>query len=237
MTESEITAVVVDRLDGEQLVLDGLGLARAFFHGDPSSVGNNSFDALAGRGDPNMITTSDLQTINRRMRARSSPDHWVTVLDRHLDSLAAIDSALDLISSDAEEWAAANGEELARRAFGAVIAPHRGLSVATKILHLKRPRFFPVLDALVMTMAGINMPTDATPTRRIETAMVLLLHLREQGRRNLDSLRAIQGALREEGIDRSLLRVFDAILWFSHPAAGVAGTSRQFTISAGAGPS
>lgn len=222
--------IAVERLDGERLVLDGLGLARAFFQGDPSSIAQGSYDSLAGRGYRDMITTADLQAINRTMRARSSHRSWGSLLNRHLDWLASLDPELDLIESDASEWRAADGEHLVRTALTATIGPYRGPSVATKVLHLKRPRLFPVLDDLVAVMLGVNMPSDAPAPRRVEVAMELLLHLREQGRRNIAALREIQGSLREDGIERPLLRVFDAVLWFSHPAAGVPGVTRELRI-------
>jgi uncharacterized protein DUF6308 len=223
-------SIEVDRLDGERLVLDGLGLARAFFQRDPSSIAQGSYDSLAGQGHRDMITTADLEAINRTMRARSSHSSWEPVLNRHLDWLASLDPELDLIEADEPAWHAADAELLVRTALSATIGPYRGPSVATKVLHLKRPRLFPVLDDLVAVMLGVNMPTDASATRRVEVAMELLLHLREQGRRNIAALQAIQGSLSNDGIDRPLLRVFDAMLWFSHPAAGIRGATRELRI-------
>lgn len=69
---TQSTTLWIDRLDGERLVLDGLGLARGFFLGDPSSISAGSYDSLAGLGEGGRITTVDIQAINRTMRARSS---------------------------------------------------------------------------------------------------------------------------------------------------------------------
>jgi hypothetical protein len=229
---SPIEPIRIDRLDGERLVLDGISLARAFFLGDPSSIGVGSYDSLAGKGYSDMITTADLQAINRTMRARSSHKSWEPILNHHLGWLAAIDPSLDLIGADEGEWQAADGERLVRDALLASVGPYRGPSVVTKVLHLKRPRLFPVLDDFVAVMLGVNMPTDAPAARRVEVSMELLLHLRDQGRKNLSALQAIQAALEGEGIERSLVRVFDAMLWFSHPAAGVPGAMRDFTVGA-----
>lgn len=93
----------------------------------------------------------------------------------------------------------------------AVIGTGRGLSVATKVLHLKRPRLFPVLDSLVLNNLGV---TDSVAPIQIVD------HLRHEGRRNLDALSAIQVALRPD-YERTLVRVLDALLWASHPAAGL----------------
>lgn len=222
----------IARRDGESLVLDGIGLARAFFLGDPSSIADGSYDSLAGRGERDRITTADIQTINRTMRARSSHESWEPILNRELGWLAALDPELDLIDTSDEEWQAAGGEALARSALAGTVGLRRGPSVASKVLHLKRPRLFPVLDDFVAVMLGVNMPDGAATDRRIEIAARLLLHIRAQGRANLEQLRTIQTTLSTEGVDRPLVRILDAILWFSHPAAGVPDATREIAVSA-----
>lgn len=226
------TTLRIDRLDGERLVLGGLGLARGFFQGDRSSVAEDSYDSAAGRGEHDRITTEDIQTINRTMRARSKHDWWEPVLNRELDWLGALDLELDLISADDDEWQATSGETLVTAALAAAIGPHRGPSVATKVLHLKRPRLFPVIDDFVAVMLGVNMPNDASAKRRIRIATELLLYLRVQGRENLEQLRTIQARLRSEGTDRPLVRILDASIWFSHPAAGVPNATRELVVNA-----
>ena len=230
--ESQDTTLRITRLDGECLVLDALGLARSFFLGDPSSIGSGSYDSLTGRGERERITTADIQAINRTMRARSSHTWWEPVLNRDLDWLSAIDPELDLIEASDEAWREADGEGLVRAALTVAIGPGRGPSVATKVLHLKRPRLFPILDDFVAVMLGVNMPDGA---KRTEIAVALLLHLRGQGRANLQQLQTTQVLLRDEGVDRPLVRILDAILWFSHPAAGVPGAVREITVSASGG--
>ena len=220
----------IDRLDGERLELDGYGLARGFFRGDPSSVALGAYDSLAGRGVRDQITTADITAINTTMRARSPHRSWDPIANRSLDWLAAIDPALDLLATDDAQWRGANGTRLAQLALGDAIGPGRGPAVATKVLHLKRPRLFPVLDGFVGVMLGINMPDDATPTRRAELAWTLMAHMREQGRANLEALTAIQVELHARGIARPLVRILDAIVWFSHPAAGVPGAAREIIV-------
>jgi hypothetical protein len=231
-TEAEREQMVlrIQRLDGEQLVLDGYGLAHGFFLGDPSSVAPNSYDSLAGHGVRAQITTADITAINTTMRARSSHRHWEPIANRDLDWLAVIDPELDLIASNDEQWEGAHGANLSQSALRDAIGPGRGPSVATKVLHLKRPRLFPVLDDFVAVMLGMNMPSDAPPARRAELAWTLMAHLREQGRLNLDALVRIHSRLQDERIERPLVRILDAIVWFAHPASGVPGAARVIDV-------
>lgn len=166
------------------------------------------------------------------MRARSNHQWWEPVLNRELEWLSALDPTLDLIVASDDEWRIADGERLATAALTAVIGHHRGPSVATKVLHLKRPRLFPVLDDFVAVMLGINMPDDAPKGRRIKIAVGLLLHLRAQGRANLEQLQTIHSMLKTEGINRPIVRILDAIVWFAHPAAGVPNATREITVTA-----
>lgn len=220
----------IARLDGETLRVAGLQLARAFFTTDPSSIASGSFDELAGRGVTDRIEIDDVRALNRTMRARSSHETWAPVLDRPLPWLEGISLDLDLIEAEEDDWTKANADQLVREALMGTIGRGRGASVATKMLHLKRPRLFPVLDDLVAQMLGINYSDDATPEQRVMVAHRLILHLREQARANLVQLQAIEHALAAEGIKRPLVRILDAILWFSHPATGVAGAPRRLTV-------
>lgn len=116
-------ALHLDRLDGERLVLDGHGIARGFFVGDPSSIAEGSYDSLAGTGARDQISTADITAINRTMRARSGHKHWAAIVDRDLPWLAAIDPELDLIEADDERWDAAGGDRLAAAALAATCWP------------------------------------------------------------------------------------------------------------------
>jgi hypothetical protein len=212
----------IARLDGDVLVLDGLGLARASFDGDDSS-----YDSLAGTGARDRIETADVHAINRWARARSPHGAWASIVDRPLSWLAAIDPDLDLIEASDARWRRERGEELVRAALADVVAARRGMAVATKLLHLKRPRLFPLLDEYVAVMLGRSVP--ATPERKLDTAIELVLHLRREGRRNLEPLTRIQAALAGDS-RRSLVRILDAVIWFSHPAAHLRGVERVLRV-------
>jgi hypothetical protein len=219
------TRLTISRCSGGTLELDGLGLAVEFFSRDPSSTGERSFDSHVLATARDTVDASDLSAINGSMRARSARVHWAPLMDRPLRWLSDIDPALDLVEADDREWKDAEGERLLRAALAAIIAPYRGPAVATKMLHLKRPRLFPVLDAFVCEMMGRRIP-DSSPQERARVASDLAIELREQGRRNLAQLKAIQAQLQQRGIERSLVRILDGILWFAHPGASVQGVSK-----------
>jgi hypothetical protein len=197
---------------GPALVIeDAARLARDFFTLDASSL-PGGYDDLAGRGEPDRITSADIVAINTTMRARSPHRAWADLTDHRglLPWLSALDSEWDLIAPDEATWSRAQPANAT--ALTATVARGRGLSVATKVLHLKRPGLFPVLDSLVLQQLGV---TDSI------APMAIVEHLRAEGRRNLEVLQAIQAALRPT-YERSLVRILDALLWSSHPAAGIA---------------
>ena len=223
-------AICVERLDGELLILDGFALARGFFAGDASSIGEAAFDSVAGLGNPERVELSDVIAMNRTMRARSPHRAWTAIIEVEAPWLSSVPQDLDLLETDDATWHATRGEELVAAALAATIGPGRGMAVATKLLHLKRPRLFPMLDRLVAEMLGAVLANDPTLGRRVEIAAELTWAIRSEGRRNLDSLSRIREALSVEGTDRSLVRIFDAILWLAHPAAGVNGVRRTIEV-------
>jgi Family of unknown function (DUF6308) len=219
----------VQREDGERLVLGGLGLARAFFIADPSAK-LGGYDSLAGLGDPNRVVLEDVVAMNTTMRSRSKHSLWDAVLASDQQWLSTIPSDLDLIEADVDEWTAVNGDALLAAAIGACIHPGIGLAGATKLLHLKRPRLMPILDQLVAEMMGVSLPASPTPEQRVRIAQQLASAIRREGRRNLMALQRIQAELAKSGVIRPLIRIFDAILWFSHPAASVTGAKRSIEV-------
>jgi hypothetical protein len=155
---------------------------------------------------------------------------WEPVLASDQRWLREIPPDLDMVKADEDEWAAANGDALLAVAIGACIHPGIGLAGATKLLHLKRPRFMPILDQLVAEMMGVGLPNSPTVDQRVAIARRLGSAIRREGRRNLQVLRGIQAHLAKDDIDRPLIPIFDAILWFSHPAASVAGAKRSIDV-------
>ena len=64
--------------------------------------------------------------------------------------------------------------------------------------------------------------------------MKVIDHLRAEGRREIEALRAIQANVAGQ-YDKSLVRIMDVLLWASHPATGLAPAlrGRQHVISRG----
>ncbi|MDQ2935102.1 MAG: DUF6308 family protein [Chloroflexota bacterium] len=79
------------------------------------------------------------------------------------------------------------------------------------MLHLKRPKVFPILDSLVLEQIGATS----------QSVTAILDHLRAVGRHNLQSLREVQAYLAERDLERTLVRILDGLLWASHPDAGL----------------
>jgi hypothetical protein len=212
--------LVIARLDGGRLVLHAEGLASHFFAVDPSSVGVGAYDSLAGRTSPERIELRDVVALNTTMRARTPHVAWEPLLDRRLEWLEAIPTDLDLITASPDEWSRLRGDALVEAGLSACVGRGRGVSVATKMLHLKRPRLFPVLDSFVAQMLGGTIADDAPVAVRAARATELTTHVRDEGRRNLVVLLELQRRLEHERFARSLVRILDAALWLSHPAAG-----------------
>lgn len=220
----------LEREDGELLVIDGLAVVRAFLSGDPSAQ-PGGYDSRAGQGDAARITRADVTTMNQTMRARSGHRYWQAIYDDPQQWLAAIPTELDLIETDDGEWESAPGDGLVSHAIAHCIQPGIALAGATKVLHLKRPRLFPVLDSFVVQVLGINVSPDAGRDERIAVAQRLTKAIRREGRRNLAALRAIQGGIgKDGGLHLTLVRILDICLWFAHPAAGVPGTAREIYV-------
>ncbi len=207
--------IVIHRLDGgPSLIVEAASsFAYAFFSNDPSSIGPKAYDGRAGKGDPYRITTSDVRAINQTMRARSSHTAWEALTSAgQLPWLVALDPSWDLVELPDREWERFGCTGLLKAAFAVAIAPYRQLAVATKMLHLKRPLLIPLLDALVVEqIGGVGRPP-----------IDLLIHLRAEAQLNRFALHQVQTDLQKVHITRTLARILDALLWSSHPAAGIA---------------
>jgi Family of unknown function (DUF6308) len=196
---------------GPALVITDAEALVAHFLRHDASAQPGGYDDLAGDGERDRITRSDIVAINTTMRARSPHTAWDSLINdtRPLSWLAAIDPAWDLVAEPDERWQTSVRGPI-ESALTAATGPGRGISVGSKVLHLKRPAMFPVLDSLVLQQLGV---TESVPVMRV------VEHLRTEGARNMNELRAIQTAIAPRR--RSLVRILDILLWASHPASGL----------------
>lgn len=208
--------VTIARLTGEgPLVVENADwLAEAFFAMDASGK-PGGFDDKARDSEPTRIGDEDVDAINATMRARSPQKAWTALKGRELPWLAAIPPSWDLAKLDDDAWKNDAAPTL-EAAFTALLQKGRGVSVSTKMLHLKRPRLVPVLDSLVVAQLGSPMAT--TPAK----AVSLVDHVRHVVQDNAAALQQIIEYLGLHGVDRSHARVLDALLWGSHKDSWIA---------------
>jgi hypothetical protein len=206
--------VVVERMDGgPTLVVENAdAFAYAFFVTDLSSIGVAGFHNLAGKGVPNRITIDDVIGVNSSMRTRSRHAAWdlLTKSKKDLPWLVSIPPAFDLFAASDAAWRQVR--PFAAEGLAAMVAPYRGLSTGSKVLHLKRPRLFPVLDSFVVQQVGLGS----------RSVIDVLDHLRAVGRANADALGLIAANLKDAGYVRSRVRILVSLLWMSHPATSLA---------------
>jgi hypothetical protein len=224
-----VVTIAVERLDGRPpLTIERSELvAEVFFRLDQSSrPGGYDEYILANSPWSDRIVEADISTINRTMRARSRPSAWTELIEAgHLDWLDALGRDWDLLAFDDAAWRDRGCPEAFATAFDGIKGRYRGRAVSTKLLHLKRPALVPVCDSFVEWQVGAPSSIDS---------VTLVEYIRSQGRQNLAELLAVQSYLARRGIHRTLVRVFDALLWSTHPASElgpVADLIRDWTTS------
>ena len=215
MTRPPEVVLEIARVDGGVLrIRHAAEMAQVFFRLDPSANGPKAYDNLVGRSSKDRFEVSDVSAINATMAARTPLYRWqdLIALDRP-SWLAELHPSWSLFELTDTEWVSLNVEAKIATALAAMIAPGRRLSVATKVLHMKRPALVPVCDRLVLEQLGAPAGVDHDPI----AAASFIGHVRRAGRRNIDGLRAGQGRLAAEGRAASLVRIFEALVWQSHP--------------------
>ena len=151
------------------------------------------------------------------MAARTAHEAWALIIAASDWAwLEAIDPAWDLFEMDVDAWNASRVPARLGAAFAATKRPGLHLAVITKVLHIKRPRMFPVLDSVVIAQVGAPISDD------IATWVNAMGHVRAVGRSNLAGLTQVRDYLEQQGIrDRSLVRILDGLVWVSSPGAGL----------------
>jgi hypothetical protein len=187
---------------------DPWALVQRFFPVDPGSAGHRYYDEYSARGaHPNRVVDEDITVINARMTGRSSHSDWAHLIARRdLKELAAIDTSWDLFLTPDKVWRRDQVGDKLIALFTTVIGPGIGIARATKVLHIKRPRLIPVCDSYVLGLMGI---LGGGPT----AAVALMEHLRAIRGELRPTLVDYQGRLRELGLDRTLVRIADGLIW------------------------
>jgi Family of unknown function (DUF6308) len=191
--------------------------AAFFFVSNLSSVGTAAYDRWVNspQNPPDQLVRSDVRAINTTMMARTAYKHWeqFTGSAEPLGWLQELAASWDLFTMSDEAWTTARCEMRILAALTAVLGPYRTTSITTKLLHLKRPNLIPICDSYVCSMLGKH-PGDAVETTK------LIMAVRELGRANLDVLMEISKRLTSIGINRTLVRILDSLLWSAYRTGG-----------------
>jgi hypothetical protein len=160
-----------------------------------------------GPGNPDLISRDDVALVNRTMGARSSYSNWNRLFKRGtLPGLRAINPQIDLFLTPDREWTGQHVVNNLASAFEMVIGKGIGIAVATKVLHLKRPRLIPVCDSYVLRLMGI-------PGQNARSGVALVECLRTLRTQWTPPLEQLQRSLRDKGYDRTLVRLADGVMW------------------------
>ena len=113
------------------------------------------------------------------------------------------------------DWVAFDCAALLETAVTKTAAKGVGWAMATKVLHMKRPRLVPIMDSLVVPPIGGR--TDEFPT----PIGVVVSQVRAVARANAQGLEAIAVGLRDLPFTLALARILDAVLWTAHPRSSL----------------
>ena len=212
-----MVTITVGRLDGrEPLIIERAELVAEVFFRLDASARPGGYDEYIQTSHQvhDRIIKEDIDALNRTMRARSKADWWAEPIEKGpLDWLVALGRDRDALALDDATWKTLGCSEALAGAFRGIKGRYHGRAVATKLLHLKRPALVPVCDSFVEWQLGARASMDLAE---------LVEYIRSQGRRNLTALLAIHASLAGRGIHRTLVRVFDALVWSTHPASELA---------------
>jgi Family of unknown function (DUF6308) len=184
--------------------------AAFFFVSNISSVGSSAYDrrVASPENPPDRIEEADIRAVNQTMMVRTQYVPWTqfTGSAAPLPWLQQLELDWNLFTLDDDAWAANGCEGDILNALAGVMAPYRTTSITTKVLHIKRPHLIPICDSYVVGMVGGRSGDAKTTTE-------LIGRVREIGRQNLPALEEIERRLTTIGIERSLVRILDSLLW------------------------
>jgi hypothetical protein len=118
----------------------------------------------------------------------------------------------DIFAMSLKEWTAAR--EKIKASLGEFLSVKGiGLAKATKTLHLKRPKLFPVLDSFVIKfLLNIDI-SELEKNRQLETGLNALESTREIMLRQEDAFKELVNRTRDLPIRLTAVRIFDILCW------------------------
>lgn len=163
----------------------------------------------------NKVTTHDIDAANElyAMINRYEPTEGSRILEAtHLQSALDAVPDVDLMDLDDEAWQ--NLMPNVRTLLGQFLSIRGvGLAKATKILHLKRPHVFPVLDSFVFKFLSGSNPDAEDKKRLVEQGIQVLNSAREDLRRNGAAFRSLGERLADLPIQLTPVRMYDILCW------------------------
>ena len=161
------------------------------------------------------ITKEDIDVINKAMGARTKWEVWEPLSDL---SLEEIDVGWDLLEMSDAHWHQAQNV-VADVFIEFLKSPGIGVSVLTKVLHKKRPRFIPVCDSVVVE----ELFKKSWDTKDAWTAVRCMEEFRSIGKSNGSVLGQIGNYLTKRFFDvyypgKSLtpLRMIEITVWLDN---------------------
>lgn len=198
---------------------------RRSFRDRDQLLGHRSYDARTLTTHPNQVDREDIRVLNASLRAMIMKTQlWEPLFAAgELPWLVALERDWDLVTMPASAWEAWTIVDLVARAIAEVVAVKgRGIEQATKLIHLKRPALVPVVDSFVAKAIGARLSAEASTTTRVAQTRVILEHFRRVGVELRPQLEQVDAHLRSTGLERSLVRILDCLIWCSEAEAWIA---------------
>lgn len=161
----------------------------------------------------NTITLENINAANKLFARISKPAAERIIHSEMIrNSLAVIDYR-ELGEISEEEWRDYK-EKLYNLFLSFFSIKGAGIAVATKILHLKRPKLIPILDSFVVKfLTEIDTQNVLDKQHLAEIGVKTIGVIREDIRRNLESFTKLRQRLSDLPIPLSKVRLYDILVW------------------------
>jgi len=163
----------------------------------------------------NQISSNDIDVANKlyAMIDRYDPNESLRILQSSsIPTLLASVRNSDLSMSNMEWATERENIRLLLREFLSISGI--GLAKATKILHLKRPRLFPILDRYVVKfLTGVDIAIIVNKSHLLKVGMDVLDISRSSILHNREAFYKLQQQLNDLPIPLTTVRLFDILCW------------------------